>query len=206
MRRFASSTVLVLAIWARCTRTAAENISSRAKCQRASVAQVPTACPPNTIVVGPNGSFKTIQSAVQSVPKSEEGRVILIQPGTYHEQVNVTGSAPLTLLGSTTAPNDHADNKVTVLWKGAAGKGDNAFTSALTIAPTLDSSLTGSGPTGHHVAEGTKFGSIDFRAYNIDFINDFKKESAGPSHAVGISYANAGFYYCGLRSYQDTVS
>jgi hypothetical protein len=55
------------------------------------------------------------------------------------------------------------------------------------------------------VPANTPFGSIDFRAYNIDFINDYKNYAAGPALAVSISYANAGFYFCGLYSYQDTV-
>jgi hypothetical protein len=110
----------------------------------------------------------------------------------------------------TASPNDASKNQVIVLWKAATGtketgSKDNAFTSTLTVAPTLDSSLTGSGETGHKVAADTKFGNADFRAYNIDFVNDFKHTSAGPSLAISVSYANAGFYYCGIKSYQDTV-
>lgn len=52
----------------------------------------------------------------------------------------------------------------------------------------------------------TPFGNVDFRAYNIDFINDFKNYATGPSLAVSVSYANSGFYFCGFYSYQDTVS
>jgi hypothetical protein len=114
------------------------------------------------------------------------------------------------MLGVTDFPDGHSRNKVTILWKQATGtketgNGDNAFTSALTVAPTMDASLTGSGPTGHVVAAGTKFGNSDFRAYNIDFVNDYKPYSAGPSLAVSVSYANVSFYFCRIRSYQDTV-
>jgi hypothetical protein len=59
---------------------------------------------------------------------------------------------------------------------------------------------------GNTVPANTPFGNVDFRAYNIDFINDYKNYAAGPALAVSISYANAGFYFCGLYSYQDTVS
>jgi hypothetical protein len=55
------------------------------------------------------------------------------------------------------------------------------------------------------VPANTPFGNSDFRAYNIDFINDYKNYSAGPALAVSVSYANAGFYFCGLYSYQDSV-
>ncbi|KAF2673339.1 pectin lyase-like protein [Microthyrium microscopicum] len=183
---------------------------NRAACQSASLQTVATACPPNTLAVGPSANFKTIQAAIKSIPSNSNAYIILIQPGTYQEQVNITRSGPVTLLGATSAPNDASKNSVTILWKAATGtketgNGDNAFTSTLTVAPTLDASLTGSGPTGHAVAPGTKFGNTDFRAYNVDFVNDFKQTSAGPSLAVSVSYANAGFYYCRVKSYQDTV-
>jgi pectin methylesterase-like acyl-CoA thioesterase len=182
---------------------------NRAPCQTPG-SKDQTACPPHTIVVGPTGAFKTVQSAVRSIKNATEKYTILIQPGLYHEQVNIARTGALTLLGVTAAPNDPSKNTVTILWKQATGtketgNKDNAYTSALTVAPTLDSSLTGSGPTGHAVAAGTKFGNEDFRAYNINFVNDFKPRSAGPSLAISVSYANAGFYSCGIKSYQDTV-
>jgi hypothetical protein len=97
-----------------------------------------------------------------------------------------------------------------VLWASAntdnTGKTtDNAVTTVLTVAPTWNASLTGSGPTGFAVPADTPFGSSDFRAYNIDFRNVYSQYSAGPALAVGVSYANAGFYGCGFYSYQDTV-
>jgi hypothetical protein len=76
----------------------------------------------------------------------------------------------------------------------------------LTVAPNLNASLTGSGPTGFPVPEDTPFGTVDFRVYNIDFRNVYSDFSAGPSLAVSVSRANAGFYYSGFYSYQDTVS
>jgi hypothetical protein len=65
--------------------------------------------------------------------------------------------------------------------------------------------LTGSGNTGYPVPADTPFGCIDFRVYNIDFRNVATEISAGPSLAVSISRANAGFYFSGFYSYQDTV-
>jgi pectin methylesterase-like acyl-CoA thioesterase len=193
--------------------TASATQYDRASCQRPTdSATPPAACPPHTLLVGPAARFKTIQSAVRSIPAADAAPyTILVQPGVYAERVNVTRAGPLTLLGATAAPGDRARNAVTVLWRAATGTkqtggGDNAFTAALTVAPTLDASLTGAGPTGHAVAAGTRFGNGDFRAYNVDFVNDFAPRSAGPSLAVSVSYANAGFYYCRIRSYQDTVS
>lgn len=34
---------------------------------------------------------------------------------------------------------------------------------------------------------------------------EFKQISAGPSLAVSVGMANTGFYFCGVRSWQDTV-
>ncbi|PCH34538.1 carbohydrate esterase family 8 protein [Wolfiporia cocos MD-104 SS10] len=164
-------------------------------------------CPPNTLLVGPSSqaNFTSIQSAVLSIPNDTTPYTILILPGNYSEQINVTRVGPLTLLGQTLEPTSRAQNAVAVYWAAVAGTGDNAYTSTLTIAPTLNASLTGSGPDGNPVPAGTPFGNTDFRIYNIDFVNDYAPYSDGPSLAVSVSYANTGFYYCGFYSYQDTV-
>lgn len=159
--------------------------------------QYPTAdplegCPANTILVGssadPNVQFTSIQPAVLSLPNDNSSQIILILAGDYTEQVNVTRSGPLTLLGQTPSPTDQKLNTVSVYWAAVAGTGHNAATSTLTVAPA-----------------GAPFGNSDFRAYNIDFVNDYAPYADTPSQALGVSYANAGFYYCGFYSYQDTI-
>lgn len=126
--------------------------------------------------MGPSQRFKTIQSAILSLPQDNTSQSILIYPGTYTEQVNITRPGPLTLLGVTSSPNSRTGNTVKVLWRAAtgtaeAGTRDNAFTATLTVAPNLDAALTGSGPTGYQIPPNTPFGNVDFRAYNIDFSN-----------------------------------
>lgn len=162
-------------------------------------------CPQGTVLVGPTAQYKTVQSAVQSLPNDTSTQYILILPGNYTEQVNVTRSSPVYLLGQTSGPKDNTKNQVSVYWQAVAGTGDNAYTAVLTVAPDLNADLTGSGPTGFAVPPNTPFGNTDFRAYNIDFINDAFPYSAGPSLALSMGYANAGFYYCGFYSYQDTI-
>ncbi|KAI9699914.1 MAG: hypothetical protein M1820_006976 [Bogoriella megaspora] len=181
-------------------------------------------CPNGTLLVGltSNANFYTIQSAILSLPNNTTPYTFLILPGNYTEQLNITRPGPVYLLGQTPTPyspsfgelqagdNPGTKNKIIVTWSQATGTAttgtlDNAFTSTLTIAPTLNASLTGSGPTGNAVPAGTPFGNTDFRAYNIDFVNDYLPYSAGPSLALSISYANAGFYGVGFFSYQDTV-
>ncbi|PVH89684.1 carbohydrate esterase family 8 protein [Cadophora sp. DSE1049] len=150
--------------------------------------------------------YKTVQSAVRALPNNTDTYIILIASGNYTEQVNVTRPGPTYLLGQTSHPTQQSLNTVRLIWSARAVTGlDNAFTSTLTIAPNLNASLTGSGPTGFVVPDDTPFGCTDFRTYNLDVINDFAPYSANPALALSISYANGGFYYTGFYSYQDTV-
>lgn len=179
-------------------------VTNRAACQYPS--QNPLeGCPPNTLLVGPTGNHTTIQSAISALPDDTTHQTILILPGNYTEQLNVTRAGPLTMLGQTANPKNQSQNTVGVYWAAVAGTGDNAYTSVLTVAPNLNASLTGSGPTGFPVPAGTPFGNTDFRVYNVDFTNDYVPYADGPSLALSMGYANAGFYYCGFYSYQDTV-
>lgn len=179
-------------------------------------------CPAGTLYVAQDdvkANFTSIQAAIDSLGDTAPGH-ILIAPGNYTEQLNVTRSGPLTLLGVSTRPwkgqeyaaidvDTSAQNDVQIWWNSANHDAiftDNVYTGVLTVGPNLNATLTGSGPTGFPVPEDTPFGCTDFRAYNIDFRNDYVPYSDGPAHAVGVSRANAGFYSCGFYSYQDTVS
>ncbi|KAI9761492.1 MAG: H(+)-transporting V0 sector ATPase subunit a [Chaenotheca gracillima] len=183
-----------------------------------SLCQYPTrdpllGCPKNTILVSPThakAKFKTIQSAILSTVDNDAAQTILVLGGTYREQLNVTRTGPLTLLGETKNPESIAANKVEVIWAAYENQtietyGDNAFTSVLTVSPNLAASLTGSGPTGYPVPEDTPLGTNNFRAYNFKFTNDGEDYSAGPALALSVSRANSSFYYCGFYSYQDTI-
>ena len=178
---------------------------NRAACQAPTLDPL-QGCPKDTVLVGPSAKYQTVQSAVSSLANGTSPAVILVLPGTYTEQVNVTRAGPLYLLGQTNNTKSQPSNTVTVLWRAIAGTGDNAYTSVLTVAPNLNASLTGSGPTGWPVLESNPFGNVDFRVYNMDFVNDYAPYSDGPSLTLSMGYANAGFYHCGFFSYQDTVS
>ncbi|KAH7066289.1 pectin methylesterase [Paraphoma chrysanthemicola] len=197
---------VVIGLFQACAAVSAVN---RKACQHPSKNPL-DGCPKGTVLVGPGQKYATVQSAVLSLPNDTAAHHILILPGNYTEQVNVTRPGPVYLFGQSKFPNDQSKNVVNIIWRAATGATlnstlDNAYTSTLTVAPTLNSSATGSGPTGNPVPADTPFGNVDFRAYNIDFINDFKNYATGPSLAVSVSYANTGFYYCGFYSYQDTV-
>lgn len=184
-------------------------------------------CPPGTIFVSANdtrASFTSVQAAIESLGNtttSDTSAYILIGAGTYNEQLNVTRAAPITLLGqsalpsadelyaniTTATPHTHR-NLVQIHFNSAntdALYSDNAYTAVLTVAPNLNASLTGSGPTGFAEPADTPFGNRAFAAYNIDFRNEKFDYGNGPSLALGVSYANAAFYSCGFYSWQDTV-
>ncbi|KAL2842375.1 pectin lyase fold/virulence factor [Aspergillus pseudoustus] len=182
--------------------------ASHRNCQRSL-----KACPDGTVIVsGTNlkAHFSTVQAAIESLPHDNSSHTILVLAGEYTEQLNVTRPGPVTLLGETSHLTDASKNQVTITWAQAnqdsTGQSvDNVFSSVLVVAPTLESSYTGSGTTGYAVPEDTPFGNSDFRVYNIDFTNTWADYSDGPAHALSLSRANGGFYYCGFYSYQDTV-
>ncbi|KAI2639349.1 carbohydrate esterase family 8 protein [Xylaria nigripes] len=172
---------------------------------------------PNPLAGCPSGTIYV--NAISSLPNDTAPYIILIGPGIYTEQLNLTRPGPLTLLGASDRPShgeSYADitnvsphtNDVQVYWNSANHDAifpDNVYTGVITVGPNLNATLTGSDPTGFPVPDDTPFGCKDFRAYNIDFRNEYVPYSDGPAHAVGISRANAGFYSCGFYSWQDTV-
>ncbi|KAK7740708.1 hypothetical protein SLS53_005176 [Cytospora paraplurivora] len=194
-----------------------------AECQK-KTADPLQGCPEGTIYVSANDTradFTKIQDAILYIGNDTEAHYILIGAGFYYEQLNVTRSGPLYLLGQSDLPsqgktyagavsyNSTARNEVQVRWDEANEANnklaDNVYTGVLTVGPTLDATLTGSGTTGYPVPAGTPFGSVDFRVYNVDFRNEYAPYSDGPAHALGVSRANAGFYSSGFYSWQDTV-
>ncbi|KAM5349605.1 hypothetical protein ACJ41O_006110 [Fusarium nematophilum] len=213
--------VLVLLLCHIAVSSGAPNSSVYRQCQTVDPKRPRHGCPPGTLFVSstsPKADFKSIQDAIRSLPQDNSPRVILIGAGNYTEQLNVTRPGPLTLLGETRTPKrlENADiseegpskNKVQVFWNAANGNGkyvDNLLTSVLVVGPTYEATLTGSGPTGYPVPADTPFGCSDFRAYSIDFRNEYAPRSSGPAHALAVAYANAGFYSCGFYSYQDTI-
>ncbi|KAI5309373.1 hypothetical protein KEM55_003376 [Ascosphaera atra] len=169
--------------------------TSRQACQEVSSSNPLSGCEKGTILVGPKDSgaqYATIQSAIDSLP-SDGAATILILAGKYTEQVNITRTAPLTLLGQTNGSSDGSSNAVTVVHSAAnphSEYSDNSMTAVLSVAPA---------PGGNPEA------SSDFKAYNIDFRNEFAEQTAGPALALSVSRANTSFYQSGFYSYQDTV-
>ncbi|KAK7048001.1 carbohydrate esterase family 8 protein [Favolaschia claudopus] len=176
-------------------------------------------CPPGTIFVSANTSdsqadFTSIQAAIASLPPTDAA-TILIAEGVYHETLNVTRTAPLTLLGQLPAtamalagkPFANASspnmNLVQIFQTNFVMSGqDDATSAVLTVAPNLAGALIGAGPTGAPLQP--EFGNVDFKAYNLDFQNRAANFSISQALVTDISYANASFYGCSFASFQDT--
>ncbi|PPQ64151.1 hypothetical protein CVT24_008786 [Panaeolus cyanescens] len=143
-----------------------------------------TSPPSGSIVVraGTNtaGEYRTVASAVASLPNDSSSRSIFIYPGTYNEQVYITRSGPLTIYGYTTDTMAYSANQVTI----QAG---------------VPASQAGSND-----ASGTlRVHKDNFKMYNVNVKNTY-----GPGgQAIAISQYGSknGFYACGFYGYQDTV-
>ncbi|KAF8158502.1 pectin lyase-like protein [Crassisporium funariophilum] len=178
-------------------------------------------CPEGTIFVSQNTTdknahFHSVQAAVLSLPDAGSA-TILISAGEYHETVNVTRKGPLTLLGqlplstltSLTRPFASASDaplrqNLVKIWDNQfvhVGM-DDAQSAVLLVAPSFNASLIGAGPTGAPLQP--LFGSVDFKAYNIDFENRAANFAISQALVTDISYANASFYGCSFSSFQDT--
>ncbi|KAI0373805.1 carbohydrate esterase family 8 protein [Pilatotrama ljubarskyi] len=169
-------------------------------------------CTPGTLFVSQNdrrAHFPSVQEAIRSLPEGVPA-TILIDAGEYHETVNVTRRAPVTLLGQLdpqtafdTKGNASTRNLVRVWDDRYVHTGmDDAQSAVLLVAPSFNASLIGAGPTGAPLQP--LFGNVDFKAYNIDFENRAANFSISQALVTDISYANASFYGCTFASYQDT--
>ncbi|CAK5269838.1 unnamed protein product [Mycena citricolor] len=173
-------------------------------------------CPTGTIFVSASdkrAQFTTIQAAIKSLPATGQA-TILIGQGVYNEIVNVTRTAPVTLLGQLPAsavlaakPFANASspdlNLVQVFGSVFDKTGqDDETTAVLVVAPNLASSLIGAGTDGAPLQPS--FGNVDFKAYNIDFQNRAANFAIAQALVTDISYSNASFYGCTFASYQDT--
>ncbi|QRV93183.1 pectinesterase [Ceratobasidium sp. AG-Ba] len=161
-------------------------------------------CPSGTIYVSATdsrASFKSVQKAVEAIGNTPNAAYILVGQGKYFGTVNVTRQGPLTILGELT----NSSTNTVEIWNDVyvhTGGQDDAVTPALVVAPSFNASLIGSGPTGAPLQP--LFGSVDFKAYNLNVSNLAANYSIGQALATDISYANASFYGCNFKGWQDT--
>jgi len=144
-----------------------------------------TTAPSGAITVGSTGTFKTIQSAVNSLSTtSTTAQSIFILPGTYDEQVFIAArAAELTVYGYTEDTTSYTSNVVTI-------------TNSLSLLNAASDDATG---TVRNWAANSKF-------YNINIKNTFGLSTDdGQAIALSAEATNQGYYGVGLYGYQDTL-
>ncbi|ROV90080.1 hypothetical protein VMCG_09795 [Cytospora schulzeri] len=145
------------------------------------------ACPTATLVVNHTPEniceYSTISAAVAALPNDGLAKTIIVQPGSYNEQVVINRSGKVTLIGSTTFPNDFTQNAVTVWYR--YGVSTSANQDELT--PVLNSKKS------------------DLAVYNINFHNTFEQTYNNAALAADFYGSNMAFYGCSFIGYQDTL-
>jgi len=110
-----------------------------------------------------SGQFSTIQAAVNALPDDDSAQTIFINAGTYSEQVNITRTGMLTIMGATSDVSTYTANEVTI---------------------THSASL---GTAGSDDLSGTlRVHKDDFALYNINVKNTFG-EAAVNGQAIALS-------------------
>ncbi|KAL0063064.1 hypothetical protein AAF712_010090 [Marasmius tenuissimus] len=143
-----------------------------------------TSPPSGAIVVRPgtstSGEFKTITSALNSLPNDGSARSIFLFPGTYTEQVYVTRSGPVTIYGYTNDTSSYQGNQANIAFG------------------------LGADQAGNNDASGTlRVHSENFKLYNVNVRNT---RGAGiQAIALSAQAGKSGFYGVGLYGYQDTL-
>ncbi|KAF5372633.1 hypothetical protein D9758_005123 [Tetrapyrgos nigripes] len=126
-----------------------------------------------------SGEFKSVQSAVNSLPNDGSARSIFIYPGTYTEKVYITRSGPLTIYGYTTDTSTYTQNQATITYnEGIDTAGSNDATGTLRIH------------------------TDNFKMYNVNLKNTRTGIQAGALSQYG---NRVGFYGCSFYGYQDTL-
>ncbi|KAF8994487.1 pectinesterase [Cyathus striatus] len=127
-----------------------------------------------------SGEYKTVQAAVNALPKDSTSRSIFIYPGTYKEQVYISRTGPVTIYGYTTSTGSYSGNQVNIVnGLSAAAAGSNDASGTLRVHNDY------------------------FKMYNVNVKNTFGQGS----QAIALSQygSHVGFYACGFYGYQDTV-
>ncbi|KUI62864.1 Pectinesterase [Cytospora mali] len=146
-----------------------------------------TACSTATLVVNqtPESTceYSTISAAVAALANDGLAKTIIVQPGSYNEQVIINRSGKVTLIGSTTFPNDFTENAVTVWYH--YGVSTSAGQNELT--PVLNSKKS------------------DLAVHNINFKNTFEQTYNYAALAADFYGSNMAFYGCSFIGFQDTL-
>ena len=139
------------------------------------------------------GSFTNLTTALASLPADTSSQVIFMYPGSYTEQVSVSRSGPVTIIGyqSGNSGQTYTANQVTI-----------TYSRGLSVVTPITS--------GHTDAEtaviSTATNKISF--YNVNFINTNNLDGSIASYvtlAASIYGDQIGFYGCSFTGWQDTI-
>lgn len=132
------------------------------------------------------GQYGTVEAAISALPNDGAEKYILINPGTYVEQININRTGKVTLRGVTTFANDFSQNEVTIQFN----YGVSTSASQDELTPVINSKKTdGSG----------------LALYNINFINTFAQTSSYASLAADFYGTNMAAYGCSFIGFQDAL-
>ncbi|PVI05618.1 carbohydrate esterase family 8 protein [Periconia macrospinosa] len=141
-----------------------------------------TEAPAGCLVAGGSGKYSTVQSAVNALSKSTtSSQCIFINPGTYKEQVVLSGfQSPIVFYGYTTDTSSYTGNQVTITQSKsqADGIGNDATATLRASTPNL-------------------------KVYNINFVNSYGKGSQAV--AVSATKDKQGYYGVSMKGFQDTL-
>jgi pectinesterase len=137
------------------------------------------------LIVSSDGPFKTVQSAIDSIPDNNtEPRVIVIKPGTYTERIQIPAAKP-----SITMRGDDPDPTKTVLTFGRHSGMDDPD------APGKKVGTSGS--------ESLLISADNFTAENLTFENS--AGDIGQAVAVRTMGDRIAFHHCRFLGWQDTL-
>ncbi|MBW0475732.1 hypothetical protein O181_015447 [Austropuccinia psidii MF-1] len=125
---------------------------------------------------------RTIQEAVNALRDLKGPQVILINPGTYNEQVHIEYGDPLTIFGKNPEDASNTPNVVTIRSsRSAKAAGSNSASATLYVKKD------------------------DFALYYINIINDFGNGTDTQALALSAEGLRHGYYESYFSSFQDTV-
>ena len=161
-----------------------------------------TSPPAGSVVVDPStttsGQFKTLSSAVASLPNDGSAQTIFIFPGTYQEQVLIDRSGAVTVRYSIPKNN--------FVWSNLASQiyGYTTDTMDFTVNQVVITHNASLATSSSDDATGTlRIKSDNVRLYNLDIRNDFGVAlTNGQAIALSEYGSKFGAYACRFFSYQ----
>ncbi|KAK5133832.1 hypothetical protein LTR08_007262 [Meristemomyces frigidus] len=150
-----------------------------------------SACPASaTLVVSKSPSacqYANVSAAIAALPNDSAAKTIQIQAGTYNEQLSITRTGKVTLIGATNSTNDYTQNTVTISYSSGqlTSAGLDETTPVINAKKTNDDS--------------------GLAMYNINFVNTYTQTKNTAALAADFYGNDIAAYGCSFVGYQDTL-